>query len=159
MAAYAAVYVGVNHTHHAVGLRMLKNVISGILFGEGRQIWLYTAVAALSAGVLATTLGGQAPWAIVTRNPLVQAVGRASYGGYLYHAFCVTEARALLRAAIHFGPGLIGKLEFGLGVFALALPATIAVSLLSYRCVERPIIAALNRRLARPSGKSPTPPS
>ena len=152
MAVYAAFYVCVNHVHHAAGLKMLKNVISGILFGEGRQIWLYTTVAVLSAGVLATTLGGQAPWAIATRSPLVQAVGRASYGGYLYHAFCVTQARALLRATIHFGPGPIGKLEFGLGVFALALPATIAVSLFSYHYVERPVIAAANRRLARSAG-------
>jgi len=139
--------VGVNHIHYAAGVDMFRNVISGILFGDGRQVWLYSAVALLSAGVLAMTLGGGAVWSVITGNRFVQMVGRASYGGYVYHALCVTEVRALLHGVFDSGPGMPGKLEFGFAVFALALPATIVLSLLSYHYVEHPLIAAVSRRL------------
>jgi peptidoglycan/LPS O-acetylase OafA/YrhL len=146
--AYALAYVLVNRSAGAVGLGALRNVISGILFGQHREAWLYSAVAALSAGVLAVTLTGAAPWAAVTRSPLLQAVGQASYGGYVYHALCVRLIRTPLHALMHPAAGMAGKLAFGAVEFAVALSATVILSLASYRYVEQPIIAAAHRRLA-----------
>jgi peptidoglycan/LPS O-acetylase OafA/YrhL len=140
MAAYAAFYVALNHSHGARGLASLRNVVSGILFGHQREIWLYSALALLSAGVLAVTLSARAPWAAVTRSPLLQAVGRVSYGGYVYHVLCIQGTAMLLRLAIAPGAGMARKLEFGVLHFALALPLTITAALLSYRYVEQPII-------------------
>lgn len=151
-AAYAFAYVMVNRAHGAGGLGMFRNVISGILFGQQRQVWLYSAVAALSAGVLAVTLAGAAPWSVLTRSPLLQAVGRASYGGYVYHVLCVRLIRALIHAPAHPAAGFAGRLAFGAVEFALALTATVLLSLASYRWVERPIIAAASRRLALGGG-------
>ena len=147
-AAYALAYVMVNRAHGAGGLSMFRNVISGILFGHQRQVWLYSAVAALSAGVLAVTLTGAAPWSAITRSPLLQAIGRASYGGYVYHALCVRLIRGPLHALIHPAAGMAGKLAFGAAEFTLALSATVLLSLASYRWLEQPIIAAAGRRLA-----------
>jgi peptidoglycan/LPS O-acetylase OafA/YrhL len=146
--AYALAYVLVNRAHGAAGLGAYRNVISGILFGQQRQVWLYSALAALSAGVLALTLTGAAPWSVITRSPLLQAVGRASYGGYVYHALCVWLIRPPLEALIVRPRGMVGKLELGVAVFVVAWSATVILSLVSYRWVEQPIIAAVNRRLA-----------
>jgi peptidoglycan/LPS O-acetylase OafA/YrhL len=151
LALYFCAYVAVNRAHHLHGLQMFRNVISGILFGDGRQIWLYSAAGLCFVGVLATTLSGGAAWSMITRNRALQAVGRASYGGYVYHAFCLPQARALLRGVLHVAPTTQGKLEFGLAMFLLALPATIGLSLISYRYVERPIIASVGRRMMRPA--------
>jgi peptidoglycan/LPS O-acetylase OafA/YrhL len=148
LGAYVLVYVLINHAHGAAGLAMFRNVISGILFGQGRQVWLYSAVAAMSVGVLALTLTGAAPWSALTRNPLLQAVGRASYGGYVYHALSVRLIGEPLHRLIHPSAGMAPKLTFGAVEFALALFATVILSLASYRWVEQPIITAANRRLA-----------
>jgi peptidoglycan/LPS O-acetylase OafA/YrhL len=153
MAVYVTVYVAINRSHHLDGLAMFRRVVSGIVFApDDRQVWLYSAVILLSTGVLATTLGGRAPWAAITGHRFIQAVGKASYGGYVYHAFFVW----LLRGQFHslWRPaGMIGKLEFGVVLFALALPATIAASLASYRWIEKPIMAWASRHLGeRPSG-------
>ncbi|HLZ83446.1 MAG TPA: hypothetical protein VKQ54_07745, partial [Caulobacteraceae bacterium] len=152
VAVYALAYVLVNRAHGAVGLGMFRNVVSGILCGQQRQVWLYSALAALSAGVLAMTLTGAAPWSAVTRNPFLQAVGRASYGGYVYHALCVWLIRGPLHGLIHPAAGMAGKLAFGAVEFVLALAATVVLSLASYKWVEQPIIAAVNRRLAEGGG-------
>jgi peptidoglycan/LPS O-acetylase OafA/YrhL len=151
LGAYALAYVLVNRAHGAVGPGALRNVVSGVLFGQHREVWLYSAVAAMSAGVLAVTLTGVAPWAVVTRSPLLQAVGRASYGGYVYHALCVRLVRGLLLGVVHPAAGMAGKLAFGVVEFALALFATVTLSLVSYRYIEQPIIAAAHRRPARGS--------
>ncbi len=146
--AYASVYALVNRSHGAVGLGIVRNVISGILFGDRRQVWLYSAVAMLSAGALATTVAGGARWwAPITRNGLLQAIGRASYGGYVYHPMCVVSIRWLLHKLISPATTMAGKLEFGGVLFALAFPVTVALSMLSYRYIERPIIRRVSRRL------------
>jgi peptidoglycan/LPS O-acetylase OafA/YrhL len=150
MIAYIGVYVGVNHAHGATGVRMLRNIISGILYGDFRQVWLYSAVALLSAGLIATILAGKAAWVGFTRNGLLQAIGRVSYGGYVYHALCVRWVGELMRLVIPPATTMASKLEFGAAQFAVALSATIAVALLSYHWVEQPIILAVGRRLAPP---------
>jgi peptidoglycan/LPS O-acetylase OafA/YrhL len=150
--AYALAYGLVNRAEGAGGLGMFRNIISGILFGQQRQVWLYSAVAALSAGGLAMTLTGAAPWSAITRSPLLQAVGRASYGGYVYHALCVKLIRPPLEALIHPAAGMASKLAFGAMEFTLALSTTVIISLASYRWVEQPIIAAAGRRLVQVEG-------
>lgn len=148
MAAYVGVYVGVNHAHGATGLRLFRQIISGILFGDQRQVWAYCAVTALSTGILAVTLAGEKAWMMIVGNRALQAVGRVSYGGYVYHALCILLTGRLLNLVIAPGRGMAAKLEFGAGHFVLALSATIALALLSYRYVERPIISGIGRRLA-----------
>jgi len=147
-ASYALAYALVNRSQGATGVSMLRNVISGVVVGEGRQIWVYSAVAALSLGVMAVTLTGSAAWSAITSHRLVQAVGRASYGGYVYHALCVTWIGRLLHAVIHPAATMASRFEFGCARFALAWPATVILAVMSYRFIERPIMAAAGRRLA-----------
>jgi peptidoglycan/LPS O-acetylase OafA/YrhL len=144
---YVLAYVLVNRAHGAGGIGVLKGVVSGILFGDGRQIWLYSAVAALSAGLLSATLAGGYPWAPFASNRYLQAVGRASYGGYIYHVICLGWARGLLRPWFADDLGLLAKIEFGAATFAITLPLTIALASASYHYLELPIIGAVGRRL------------
>jgi len=155
MAAYAGVYVMVNHAHGLHGLRLFRNVVSGILFGDLREVGLYSAVALLSAGALAMTLARQAPLSWVAGNSLLQAIGRVSYAGYVYHIVCVRMVGSLLGLAIAPGHGMAAKLAFGLLRFALALPVTVGLATLSYAYIERPVIAWVGRRL----GSAKTAPS
>jgi len=148
MLVYVGAYVWVNIAHGAVGLAALKRVLSGILFGDMRQVFAYSAVAAVSAGLVATALSGGVPWTAILANRAVQAVGRASYGGYVYHLWLVKWSDLILRAFITPGVSMAGRLEFGVLRFALVLPVTIGVALLSYRYIEQPIIRRVGRRLA-----------
>jgi peptidoglycan/LPS O-acetylase OafA/YrhL len=150
MATYVGAYVLVNHAQGAMGLKMFRNVVSGILFGQSRQVWLYSAVALLSAGALAMTLARPPFWKAVTGNALIQTIGRVSYGGYVYHVLCVRSVGALLGLVAVQGHGMAGKLEFGALRFALALPLTVAVAWISYRVIERPVIAWVHRSLSPP---------
>jgi len=146
--AYVGVYLAVNRGHGAAGLAMFRNILSGVLFGDQREVWLYSAVDLMSVGVLATTLSPHAPWARLVRSPLLQAVGQASYGGYVYHVLCLQWTRGLLTLVVSPGATMARKLEFGALHFALALPLVVVVAILSYRYVERPIIRWAGRRLA-----------
>ena len=148
MVAYACAYVGLNRAHGIAGVAAFRGVISGILIGDERQVWLYSAVAALSAGVLAVVLAGERALAPITEARWLQAVGRVSYGGYVYHMLVVKLVGEFLRLVAHPGVSMAAKLEFGALRFAIAAPLTVGLAMLSYRYVERPIIAAVNRRLA-----------
>ncbi|TDR89298.1 acyltransferase family protein [Enterovirga rhinocerotis] len=79
-----------------------------------------------------------------------EAIGDASYAIYLLHPFAI---RGTLKAieALHLGPAL-GPL----GSAALALLATIAVGLASYRIVERPL-TRLGRSLLETRRRDPPP--
>jgi peptidoglycan/LPS O-acetylase OafA/YrhL len=107
---------------------------------------LYSAIALLASGVLAMTLTGKAPWSGIARSPLLQSIGRVSYGGYVYHIVCITWVRQALKLVVHPAAGMAGKLEFGGLTFGLVLPLTIAAAMLSYRYIERPIIVYFARR-------------
>jgi peptidoglycan/LPS O-acetylase OafA/YrhL len=147
MLAYVAAYVWINGRHGATGLALLRGVISGVLFGDLKQVWLYSAVAAVSAGCLATVLAGEKAWRPIAESRLLRMIGRVSYGGYVYHALCVHLVTDAMRMVVSPGPGIASKIAFGVPLFALSLPLTVAVAWLSYRYVERPIIAAVNLQL------------
>lgn len=79
------------------------------------------------------------------------ALGDASYAVYLLHPFVIRAAGRALDAsglAAAFGPW---------GFALVGLGATLAVSLLVYRLVERPLTGLLRRLLTRPA--APPPPA
>ena len=154
MLAYVAAEAWLNYVHGATGLRILNHIVNGVLFGAGREVWVYSAIAALAAGVLATALTGQAPWVWLLRQRWLQAVGRVSYGGYVYHALCVQWIAVLLAWAMAAMTMTMHPMVLGAARFLLALPLTVAVARLSWRYVERPIIAAVNQRLNPPAPRA-----
>jgi peptidoglycan/LPS O-acetylase OafA/YrhL len=148
LALFCASYALVNAMQLGeTGLGCLRNIISGILFGQHREVFVYSAVALASAGVIAATASGHAPWAGLTKQPLFQMIGRCSYGGYVYHMIWVDLALLLI------APESRDASPLGVGqrllTFAIAYPLTVAMAHLSFVHLEQPIMAAAGARLKR----------
>jgi peptidoglycan/LPS O-acetylase OafA/YrhL len=148
MVVYCAVYVAMNRLHGASGLSMFRCVVSGILFGDQRQVWVYSAVAVISAGLLAMTIAGERILRPIAEARWLQAVGRVSYGGYVYHMASLGIVSPLIRRLMVPGASMTAKLMFGAVRFACAAPLAVGLAFLSYKLIERPIIKAVNKRLA-----------
>ena len=81
---YAGAYVVVNYSNGYRGTDLFRNIFSGTLFGQAREVFVYSTVDIVCAAVLISALCAQRMPRLVT--PTMALVGRISYGGYLYHA-------------------------------------------------------------------------
>lgn len=150
---YAAVTVGINvHVRGQHGAQALRDVFSGVLFGQGREIWVYSVVALLSTALLLQVLrqGRGTAW---LARPAVAAVGRASYSGYLLHLLLLWALGELAGEALG---GRVKDWALGPRVLALALVwgGTVLLSRWSLRWLEQPGAAWLRR----PFGPGPAAP-
>jgi peptidoglycan/LPS O-acetylase OafA/YrhL len=133
--AYACAYVCINVSAQGFGKDSLRNVFSGILWGQGRQIWLYSTVIGLSFGLIALILAGE-PWLVaVCRLPLVRPIGRISYGAYMLHLPVLMLYQFLWPAN-----SAAFSLTHSLGKFAFGYPVTLLIAFLSFRYFEGPIL-------------------
>jgi peptidoglycan/LPS O-acetylase OafA/YrhL len=148
---YCFVYVLVNVTvRGATHIAAFENTVSGILFGQFREVFLYSALALLFSGVVATALDGRAWTARILRARPLIAIGRVSYGGYVYHPIGVVAGGWIIGTLVHpEAGGLALKATAGVAQLVLALALTLPLAYASYRFIERPIIAATSRRLQR----------
>jgi peptidoglycan/LPS O-acetylase OafA/YrhL len=141
-AIYAGVYVCINRSMGEAGTQALRNVFSGILWGQGRQIWLYCVVDGLAAAMIALILAGE-PWLVAAcRLPLLQSIGRISYGAYIFQlpAFVLYET---IRPASAAGFSVAYALE----KFAFSYAVTVLLAFLSFHYFEQPILR-LRKRFA-----------
>jgi len=132
-AAYAATYVAVNAQLGATGIDVLRNVVSGVLYGQQREVFVYLAVDAAALAVLLHTLRHGRGTAWLAWRPLAW-VGRVSYGGYLFHALVLWLLARTLGLNVEALP-VAQRLLF----LAVAWGLTVLLASLSYRVVERPI--------------------
>jgi peptidoglycan/LPS O-acetylase OafA/YrhL len=113
------------------------------IWGEGRQIWVYSIIVALSASGIALILAGEG-WLIkACRFPLLQPIGRISYGAYVYHVAVLILIDTLLltpETRKIFWIASVGK-------FAVGYPLTLLIAFMSYRYLEAPILR-LRKRFA-----------
>lgn len=154
LAGYALTYVWVNHAVlGARGIDVLRNVVSGVLFGQGREVFLYSALNAAAAGLVALAATRDRLIARALRPAALQRIGAISYGAYVWHALAIMLVGMALAAA----PGLSGaqgSLVFRLALFALSYALTIAVAELSFRTLERRFGAGRPSSPPRRSGAS-----
>jgi peptidoglycan/LPS O-acetylase OafA/YrhL len=129
-ALYAGAYALVNMRLGAQGVDVLRNVVSGVLYGQGREVFAYVAVDLLAAALLVLALRG-VRW--LAWPPLVH-VGRVSYGGYLFHALVLWCAAEVIGGKVR---------EQGLGLrllaFAAVWAATVLLATASFRWFETPV--------------------
>ncbi|MBR0682471.1 acyltransferase [Roseomonas eburnea] len=88
-AAAATLHVGaflaIGLARSGPGIEALRNIVSGIMFGEGREATAYYIPTTAAAAVILAILTGRR-WALLPcRSATLQAIGRVSYGGYLFH--------------------------------------------------------------------------
>ncbi|HSB24882.1 MAG TPA: acyltransferase [Burkholderiaceae bacterium] len=132
-ALYAATYVAINRHLGMVGIDQLRNVFSGVLYGQGREVLVYLAVDLAALAVIVQALRRSRGLRWLAWFPLVW-VGRVSYGGYLFHALVVW---GLARMADLHAQSL--PLASRLAFFAAAWALTVALAGLSFHGLEQPI--------------------
>jgi peptidoglycan/LPS O-acetylase OafA/YrhL len=131
---YAVTYAGVNISEGARGIDIVRNIISGILAGQKRELFVYITVDLCAVAVVA---GAIAEWRIfrILEEPSLISVGQASYGGYLFHAIILIVIAELIGI-----PNTQEPIFFRVLIFVFAWCCTVAVARTSYRVFERQFI-------------------
>lgn len=131
---YVATYMWLNYSvAHAQGLGIVKNVVSGILWGQYREVFVYTALAVASGGLvaLAATCDRSVFWLLKPR--VFRRVGEVSYGAYIFHALAIDTVALLLPHVADLAGQPIAK---RLVLFVFSYSITVTVALLSFRYFE-----------------------
>jgi peptidoglycan/LPS O-acetylase OafA/YrhL len=161
---YVATFVLINYALGAQGVSLAKNIVSGILFGQLREVFVYTAIWLASVGLLALGVTQERLFfGILAWRPF-PATGRISYGGYVYHMCALGLTHAFIGPVFGHPTDVEAKLLAGFATFLIALSLTIGMAWLSYRYFERPILRFTALRLstarlpgARTDGIIPSP--
>ncbi len=146
--AYTVTYVMINRAQGATGIDQFRDIYSGVLFGQGREVFVYLSVNLIAvAAVMAAAL--QKPLLrAVSRAPVV-FIGAISYSAYVYHALVLWVIAETVQhpAAFTLAPRILW--------FAIAWLATVCLAALSYRYLEQPILRRWSPSPKAPRGRIP----
>jgi peptidoglycan/LPS O-acetylase OafA/YrhL len=133
-AAYVTAYVHFNALSDAHGIDRFRNVVSGILYGQGREVLVYVAIDLVA---LATLAGAIAGWKIfkALENPILVSVGQASYSGYLVHLMVLAIVGQIIGLPVAKEP-----IAIRLALFCAVWCCTVAIARASYSLFERNFI-------------------
>ena len=135
---YAVCYVGVNMlVRHDAGVEALRNVVSGILAGEYREAFVYSAIGLAMTGLVALAASGDRLVQPLLRWPVLQRIGVISYGGYVYHQLGLRAGTQLLGLAhiqVRHGSAMAHVLQY-----LIALILTLILAEASFRWFETPV--------------------
>jgi len=138
---HMAAFLALGLQRHGWGTEAMRNIVSGILQGDGREVTVYLLPVTATAAALLGILAGRRWVLLPCRLPGLQAMGRVSYGGYLFHL----PVMLALGATFLEGPlGAAGRIALFLATMALTLPLAAA----SHRWFESRFLAP-GRRAAR----------
>lgn len=131
---YAITYAGLNALAGARGIDVVRNIISGIAFGEKREVFVYIAVDLGAAAIVAGAIAG---WKVFKflEHPKLVSVGQASYSGYLLHPLTLIVIHKVAGST-----GIAGSIAFKLIIFCVAWICTVAIARASYTMFERHFI-------------------
>jgi peptidoglycan/LPS O-acetylase OafA/YrhL len=144
LAVYISIYVGLNYASGARGIDALRDVLSGILWGQMREVFVYSALAIAGAGLVAIAASEDRSLAWLLKHRLLQRIGEISYGAYVYHTLMIAVALKVLPLMIDLAPAhraIISKIA----LFALSYVMTVIVSELSFRHFESRFIGGRHR--------------
>jgi peptidoglycan/LPS O-acetylase OafA/YrhL len=149
---YAATYIGINIRSGAHGIDAIRNIVSGVLYGEKREVFVYIVVDFCAAAVLAGAITG---WRVFTliEHPVLVAVGQVSYGGYLLHAIILLLMGEAIDSFFEL-QAVPSRIAF----FIIAWCCTVAIAWLSYITWERKLIRyghKVSQRIMLKANESP----
>ena len=148
---YCAAFVAINAGHGARGVSLVTNIVSGIIFKDRREVFVYSAIDVASVALVAIAVAGGGMLDPLLKPRWLQAVGRVSYGGYVYHSAVLSFTLwAMNMLGFHPG-GPLGGFEQGMVEFAFGWPITVAAAFASYRWIEQPLTARVSGWLRRRS--------
>jgi peptidoglycan/LPS O-acetylase OafA/YrhL len=131
---YVATYIGINIRSGAHGIDAIRNVVSGVLYGEKREVFVYIVIDFCAAATLAGAIAGWRAFSLI-EHPLLVAVGQVSYGGYLLHALVLLVMGEGI--GLQFEPQTV---QLRIVFFLIAWCSTVAIAWLSYITWERKLI-------------------
>jgi peptidoglycan/LPS O-acetylase OafA/YrhL len=144
VAAYLIIDLGL--TGHP-SVAALRNILSGILFGQGREVMVYFVPTSIGAALLIGILAGDRRLLTLCRLPGLQGIGRISYGGYLFH---IPVLIVLETVVPMFGDPVMGPASYAahLLLFVCAYAMTVGIAWLSFTYIEQGFIRLGHRRKA-----------
>lgn len=127
--------LGLERVGH-VSPEAMRNIVSGIVYGQGREVSVYLIPTAVAVAVLMGLLSREPRCLALCRLPGLQAIGRVSYGGYLLHVPVLMVLGTLIPA---FGAPMTSPLAVAghLGLFISAYPLTVGLAWLSFTFFEQ----------------------
>lgn len=137
LSIYFLVYVEINRViDGAAGVNSIRNILSGILFGQHREVFAYSCLALACAGLVAVAASGRSTILNgLLGHRALQRIGEISYGAYVLHW--------LLLTTLTNGFGWLTGMPFpqeSIGartaLFLVLYCLTIAAAELSYRYFE-----------------------
>lgn len=135
LALYFTTYVGVNHlVRNEHGSDLLRNILSGILIGEHREVLMYSALGLAMTGLVALAATGDSIVRPLLRGRLLSQIGEISYGGYVFHQLALKSATTLL-AMLGISTRDGGVLAH-LAQFAIGVMITLPLAYFSFRWFE-----------------------
>ena len=146
---YVLVYLKVNLDHGATGWAAFKNIVSGTLYGQGREVFIYSAVALGAISVMIAILQRRR-WTRSLGWQPIASIGKVSYGGYLYHLLVLHVLGLILSDAWYFYP-----IHWRVAIFVVAWALTVLVAQLSFNLFEMRLIRVgqtLSHHARRESG-------
>lgn len=114
----------------------LRNIVSGILYGQGREITVYLLPTCVGVTILIGILSGQRLCLLVCRSQPLQAIGRISYAGYLFHIPVLVLLGTFVPIFTISGSGPLWVAEH-VGLFVCAFLLTVASARLSFVFFEQ----------------------
>lgn len=132
---YGLAYGIANLASGASGIDLARNVFSGILYGQGREIFVYTVVDLVAVSLVGLALS-ETRLQRTLSHPALCFVGRVSYGAYLYHALVLWLFGTFLMPAGFDRLPVPWRIPW----FILAWLVTVGIAALSFRGFERPLI-------------------
>ncbi|MEJ1938215.1 hypothetical protein WDZ92_49105, partial [Nostoc sp. NIES-2111] len=136
---HIAVFLAIGIARHGPSVEALRNIVSGILSGDGREVTVYLLPVSAAVAAVLGILAGRG-WALrLCRIPGLQGVGRISYGGYVFHLPVLLALRAFLF------PGALGAGSRIL-LFIVAMLITLLLAAASHRWFESRFLHGRHRR-------------
>src|SRR5690606_32614373 len=129
------IYVCLNFAAGERGIDMFRNVVSGIVWGQFREVFLYSAIIAASGGLvaLAAIKDPLIHWAV--RSPILRRIGEISYGAYIYHGLAIWIT-IVVTEELFAWPAEDRAVSLRIVQFLISYTITIAAAELSFRYFE-----------------------
>lgn len=114
----------------------MRNIVSGIMYGQGREITAYFLPVCACGTMLIGILSGERLCLLLCKSDRLQAIGRVSYGGYLFH---IPVLMLLGTFVPIFAVPVRGPLWLAshVGLFVCAYTLTVAIAWVSFTGFEQ----------------------